>query len=757
MDFQKMMIIFILIFVPISVVLSAYIRNQVDTIQLQADYKDKLINSTYEAINAYEMNTMSPDVAVGEGNKRYVLASVNTFFNSLATNLGVSGSNINDLKYYVPAILFTNYDGYYIYSPTKMPKVATDSKGIALSSDSTGKLQYLKKDVMGNNSNDFTDSVDSSIGTKKESSIEVNDESKLADENGDIGYEYQYIVKPYVYYSATYHKDNKYDIIVNYSLDNYISLYGRIYNGNWIEFTKSGYFIDYRKVLFDGNLYMECFDGRGYNQDQNVANGNITKDMSFSSNSNTVFQPFELSDTNKLNDIYRYITDYSKSDYNNSRSDNSRLQTGDEIIEDSLKYKPQDIGIIIETSDGQKIKIDKNDESPEAIAAKEYYLKAYFFSKWVDENLGTHVEINSIITDVDQNASGIDDKIAINFESDDKLFEISDDNNPESSESYFYNHRRAVIQNSILYSLNSAISSYSQHYGDFQNQLPVLREDDWDKILDNISMTTFLQGLPCGTKRFNDYATITSTNNNQFIDKDNLYYTKTLGEPSTQLDNVGDYHRYDCPELGKSGTENYIADLSAEFKFDARKIQVRCTSNVNGYYHDTNTGKIVDPTTNTSYDLNNFTNDIFYFDESANKYYDINWQEVQNVDNDFILNLRESANGDYYQIDESSTSDTAWAVYKYNHKNTACYECMVSSNYTPIMEFDNNGEMVLSKNVIDENDSNKLSDYGETVFGTDANAMNKAINELNKRRRTWYIYLAKYKNNIYKTNSYVNR
>ena len=163
MNYKKMSIIFLIMIIPISVVLSEYVHNQIDTLTLQTQYKTMLEDSTYDAILAYEMNTMSATVAKGEDNKRYVLASVNTFFNSLATNMGVSGTNSIDLRLYVPAILFTSYDGYYIYSPTKMPKVATDDIGLG-ATDDNGNIYYLRE---GNDSTVVKDSSSGTVDTSK--------------------------------------------------------------------------------------------------------------------------------------------------------------------------------------------------------------------------------------------------------------------------------------------------------------------------------------------------------------------------------------------------------------------------------------------------------------------------------------------------------------------------------------------------------------------------------------------------------------
>lgn len=84
----------------------------------------------------------------------------------------------NSILPYVPALVYTLYDGYYIYSPMKI----------------------------------------------------INDDGTES---------YEHVLKPYVYYSARYYKENgKYDFIVNYSLDNYVVIYGTV-NNTYV--SKAGY------------------------------------------------------------------------------------------------------------------------------------------------------------------------------------------------------------------------------------------------------------------------------------------------------------------------------------------------------------------------------------------------------------------------------------------------------------------------------------------------------------------------------------
>lgn len=119
MKLQNLAIIFAIIIIPVSLLLGSYVGMQVDSIKLQTEYDSKLSTAVYDAIKAYQINTAdNPYSIVNSSQKRDIEAAINTFMNSFATGLGVSGYGENYIKPYVPAILFTLYDGYYIYAPT---------------------------------------------------------------------------------------------------------------------------------------------------------------------------------------------------------------------------------------------------------------------------------------------------------------------------------------------------------------------------------------------------------------------------------------------------------------------------------------------------------------------------------------------------------------------------------------------------------------------------------------------------------------
>lgn len=117
MKLQTLTVIFIIIMLPITMVVSEYIETEISTISTQTQYDTILNNATYDAIKAFQLNqsnSSSSDVVTEK--IRDVEASINTFYNSMASGMGVSGYTKEDLESYIPCLVYTLYDGYYIYT-----------------------------------------------------------------------------------------------------------------------------------------------------------------------------------------------------------------------------------------------------------------------------------------------------------------------------------------------------------------------------------------------------------------------------------------------------------------------------------------------------------------------------------------------------------------------------------------------------------------------------------------------------------------
>lgn len=110
MKIQNLAIIFVILILPISLVLSSYTKTRVETLNLQADYDSKLNDATFDALKAYQVNSFMSSTGDYTNSKlRDIKASVNTFFNSMSSNF----CNTWIYKNYF-AKLYTSNSVYYV-------------------------------------------------------------------------------------------------------------------------------------------------------------------------------------------------------------------------------------------------------------------------------------------------------------------------------------------------------------------------------------------------------------------------------------------------------------------------------------------------------------------------------------------------------------------------------------------------------------------------------------------------------------------
>ena len=83
------------------------------------------------------------------------------------------------------------------------------------------------------------------------------------------------MVKPFIYYSAQY-KESNFDFVASYTLDNYLTIYGKSVNVKSDSsigdenFSKSGYLIDPSQITISGDLYLEAITKKDNNNSPNA-------------------------------------------------------------------------------------------------------------------------------------------------------------------------------------------------------------------------------------------------------------------------------------------------------------------------------------------------------------------------------------------------------------------------------------------------------------------------------------------------------
>lgn len=552
MNLQGLTVIFAIILLPIIIVVSVYLQGQIDTIALQTKYDNMLLDSTHDAVIALENNIANEDLStVSDSLRSMIEASTNVFMNNIATNLGLSNAGESYIRPYIPALLYTLYDGFYIYSPTSVPEIYTNSDGVALRVGDT---------YIDDNGNKVTVTAD---GTDNYGQIVYKTkDGKYTTDLNDAEKHIKYVLKSYMYYNANYvgsdsDSGRNYNISVNYSLDNYISLSGTIGTiGNDVYYSKSGYLINPDKV---GSL---------------VLVNNITDEGKIEG---IEFNPTGSSLNNKEEVFYKKYGSIIK--ILKSAPDTDLLSFGDEaIIEDFCKLDGIQLEMILNDEKGKTILISNHDSSfpaekkdeliSQATDAICYYGKAKIFSDWVNANLNKinpSKDVNNIAFEYSttflKEEKGIE---ALKIDS--NIFDLKK-NDPEDITSDFWEHKREVIKSSIQYNLNLAISNYSSISSNQDYKMPILSETEWDKVLSNISMVSFMQDLPCKGKTYNNYAIVTSANSELIVIPDNLYFV-----PATESNNESsEYHRIDCEKLSNSNPyPYYLGYRSIEYLYDRK-------------------------------------------------------------------------------------------------------------------------------------------------------------------------------------------
>ena len=102
-----------------------------------------------------------------------------------------------------------------------------------------------------------------------------------------------------------------------------------------------------------------------------------------------------------------------------------------------------------------------------------------------------------------------------------KIFEWDGIEEPDSN---FNNHRLAVIRYVVESNLTVALANYNNYgTGSYDFRMPKLAEEDWTKILNNVSLISFLQGLSIGGKIYNGYSVINNNKNEEVVTEDSIY------------------------------------------------------------------------------------------------------------------------------------------------------------------------------------------------------------------------------------------
>ncbi len=509
MKLQSMAIIFVLIIVPISFVMAQYLQTQIDTIKLQTAYNTTLITATHDALKAFQVNSANNKYSsISDSKIRDIEASINTFYNSLGTKMQSNVNSKDSLYLYVPAIVFTLYDGYYIYS-------------------SYNNIYNV---------------------------IKQGDEERVRIQDSDKNY--QDALKPYIYYSCQYTKNGTDRIIVNYTLDNAITVYG-----------------DLGKADLDGDGVQESeytYSGYLINPNDVKSINNTNKTLQYKGvtiRPETLTEHLIILETDTNGDIKEVENDYNYIVYNNQKV---YLENASNPLSSRyFWYNDGEKKYLQSEAKNLQQYIDDNGVGFKSISGFEYYNQAVYFSKWVNDKL-TGIRQSSIVQNDGtrgQYKRNGELYLSVDTGTNDIFDTTKANNDPMLSSSIFNSHRMAVIQKSIETNLTTAIANYNNRTGlNYEFVMPVINAENWYNIANNVSIISFMQGMIIGQKYYNNYSVVTNTRNEEVINEQSVYIL------AKNEDGNLEYHQPGCENLIKN--QQNIVGTYTDLSFLRQSVKV---------------------------------------------------------------------------------------------------------------------------------------------------------------------------------------
>lgn len=481
MKLEALTVIFLIIIIPISIVLSEYVDNRITTEKRELEYNTKLLNATYDAIKSYQMNTVN-NYTGDDANSRIndLEGAANTFYTSLATNFNYTGYKSEVMQEYVPAIAFTLYDGYYIYSP----------------------FTNLLTEV---------DSYDTTFSKDREKGVGL---------------------KTYVYYSCRYTRGTLDDFIITYSLDNYITIQGMI-NGKYI--VDYGYLYNIAKTSSEEGIYKNgesyFYDGIEFNKTDTEEMKEFIGEKEYSYvKINGVkyyldenYEGYDDGRTNKWGIFFinkdgtkNYSTTNGYSD-TNSDSDNQNFMKYYNAIKNNKSayeyYKnAYEFSNAILTPSSVSLNYDYWDKSTIDNDSTKRVKNGYGLNnlRASDATLWNNSASNNIVN--------------LQEYGDINIFDTSIPIQKEDSS--FNKHRKSIIRYVVETNLIAAISNYSSNNVD-EYIMPKISEEDWELIQNEPCAVSFMQGMNIGSKIFNGYKVVQNKLSKEHIDEDDIYLLTT--------------------------------------------------------------------------------------------------------------------------------------------------------------------------------------------------------------------------------------
>ena len=545
MKLQHVAVIFVIIIVPLTMVLATYINTEIKTIRYTSKYDAFLIDATYDALKAYQLNSFNNNIRTISNSKiRDIEASMNVYFQTLSSDFKSVGYTQDQMIAYTPAVLFSLYDGYYIYTKN--------------------------------------------FDVEKSITYNAWEEDSVSRRIADQSTKYQYGLKPFVYYSCRYKKGSNTDFVVNYTLDNRISVIGKV---DGVTVTKSGPLLyideaqdaDIISLLEEGEVlsdYLLILDNNSYIEGTGSEPGEYEYVIY---NNEKVYLDFNWAnepDSTEPNycenivDIIDKITSGAPQDQWGWPLLNKLFFRYSENYTKRYLSDPVDIANIAR-------KLKKEDDGKGHLCSTsglQYYEEGKAFTEWVTDNISDITQYDA----VDENGEYLVNHeigpdyvckfvtdISGNGNDEGFIFNISADNNPLLPNSAFNEHRISVIRHSIETNLSAAMNSYiSEANVGYQFTMPIFTENDWNKIENNVCVTSFLQGMPVGSQIYEKYFVLSNNANQDAVDLDSVFVI------AKNSDGDIEYHKAGCKHLFDDISNIQILGVYQSSDFKRRSISV---------------------------------------------------------------------------------------------------------------------------------------------------------------------------------------
>lgn len=789
MKLQGMSIIFALVCLPIVLVIAYYISLQIDTITLQNMYDSKLLDATYDAMSAFELNTANEDLSsVSDSLRTIIEASNNIFMNTLATNLGMSNASKSYLEPYVPAILYTLYDGYYIYAPTYAPTVITDSKGNAVSVGDLGvekgtngnynfydpttnsEYQDLVNKISKNEATPveksqkeefdkkYTKTVDDTHNnvdygqllyktptTKIETennmtkysdcTTSTNPAPSVGSQSTDAKYKTQNVLKSYIPYSARYvqkalkdadGKELNVDINVIYTLDNYITIDGTFTYPN----------IDNRKIYYTKSGYLIPFTSAGVCvrvfldedavKDENATDANAKKALNY--NQNEIQEFIEAGRPVRIDVLKNLEVPDSWETIIEINDDNANR-----VIIDSTNQNRDSANVRLTRYENMQFALEEFNKKVNSNlfgdpTKDETNAK---ISAEYDNLIATYSDEGISFKDASNNIRPINDVLKDIRE---KINELK--YNMQLNSAAVYYAKAAIFSNWVKDNLSDlqinsiqdisgvGYSTYTEQLSENEDYLKMWQEPDENKVFD------FTEGD-------NIYGTTEIKKDSSFYNHKLKVIRASIQYNLNQAMSAYNRHAYyadDAENYKFDKNTDYAMPIMSEAEWDQILNNISIVAFMQGVNCKLKTYNNYAVVSSTNNEIMTTADNIYYakqeeFNDGNSEYHTFNCSKIKEYESD---NQYISFTSKEVKYDKLSTNSEI-LPYKYDHKNLACYDCINDSNYKKL----------------------EIFKYWEDPEAT-PKKISSDFNKYYNLRKAFYIGVAKERNDIYKMNAVKN-